>query len=145
MLFTSAAEAVVAAFCIFEAVHYFKIRRDDGKQDELCDLLSLLYNIASATVVEQLDLNSTGKARVYHTVGCKRVIDHQTRLALDHAYIALRDSDVYTGVKGSATIGRDNLILSRIEIESGIGKIAELIASATDTSDEIARNLGQMA
>ena len=31
------------------------------------------------------------------------------------------------------------------QIESGIGKIAELIASATDTSDEIARNLGQMA
>ena len=31
------------------------------------------------------------------------------------------------------------------QIESGIGKIAELIASSTDTSDEIARNLGQMA
>ena len=31
------------------------------------------------------------------------------------------------------------------QIEAGIGKIAELIASATDTSDEIAKNLGQMA
>ena len=31
------------------------------------------------------------------------------------------------------------------QIEAGIGKIAELIASSTDTSDEIARNLGQMA
>ena len=31
------------------------------------------------------------------------------------------------------------------QIESGIGKIAELIASATDTSEEIAQKLGQMA
>ncbi len=31
------------------------------------------------------------------------------------------------------------------QIESGIGKIAELISSSTDTSDEIARNIGQMA
>jgi len=31
------------------------------------------------------------------------------------------------------------------QIESGIGKIAELISSATDTSDEIAQKLGQMA
>ena len=29
--------------------------------------------------------------------------------------------------------------------DNGIGKIAELIASATDTSDEIAQKLGQMA
>ena len=31
------------------------------------------------------------------------------------------------------------------QIEAGIGKIAELISSATDTSDEIAQKLGQMA
>ena len=31
------------------------------------------------------------------------------------------------------------------QIEAGIGKIAELIASATDTSEEIAQKLGQMA
>lgn len=31
------------------------------------------------------------------------------------------------------------------QIEAGIGKIAELITSATDTSTEIARNIGQMA
>ena len=31
------------------------------------------------------------------------------------------------------------------QIETGIGKIAELISSATDTSDEIAQKLGQMA
>ena len=31
------------------------------------------------------------------------------------------------------------------QIEAGIGKIAELITSATDTSDQIARNIGAMA
>ena len=31
------------------------------------------------------------------------------------------------------------------QIEAGIGKIAELISSATDTSDMIAQNMGQMA
>ena len=31
------------------------------------------------------------------------------------------------------------------QIQAGIGKIAELITSATDTSDQIARNIGAMA
>ena len=97
------AEAVVSAFCILKAVHYFDIRLNDREEDDLNDLVSSAELFAAvAFVVVELNHNASGVSAIYNSLPGEMISDVETALAFEKANVSLRDCQSRDIPKASA-------------------------------------------
>lgn len=117
-----AAEAAFAPFRIFQTIHKFKFRGDDGHDHKLCDLLSLFHYVCFSSVVKQDSLNASDISAINRSPACDAFLCHQATFGSNHANKSFRDCHMNACVNYYMVIRVNNRSFRGIMILSIISK-----------------------